>query len=112
MSNTNTNQSNVRRIGLSAIVDELGRIKAQIAELKLVENALAEGLKATGLGAFEGHAYRATVSVTDQTMIDRAEMTKFLIEAGVPCDTIIAAEFAASTVSPRTTVRVCARKTS
>jgi hypothetical protein len=102
----------VTRIDLATIVDELGYIKAKIADLKQIESALAEGLKATGAGAVEGREFRATVSVSDQTLIDRAEFTKALIEAGVPCDMIIAAEFAASTLSPRTIVRVTARKTS
>lgn len=43
------------------IVDELGALKAQIAELEVKEAALSDKLRAIGPGAFEGRMFRATV---------------------------------------------------
>lgn len=106
MPKTNT----LPRIDLAAIVDELGETKAEIAELKTIESALADGLKAAGTGTFEGRLFRATVSVSARAVIDRGDFVKFLIEAGVPSDVIIAAEFAATKVADPVTVRVSARK--
>jgi len=98
------------RIDLAAFVDELGSVKAEIATLKQMESALIDGLKAAGMGAYEGRAFRATVSVSDRAVVNRDNFIAALQAAGVDPEVIVAAEFAATTVSPSTTVRVTARK--
>lgn len=66
-----------------AAVDELGFIKAQIAELEQKEKALTEALKATGLTEFKGGFYDCTISRTDRESVDakklRADLGEDLI---------------------------------
>lgn len=47
---------------LAGIVDELGIVKAQIAELKKKENALKQTLIDSKLDVIEGALYRAAIS--------------------------------------------------
>src|SRR6266852_3819363 len=54
----------------SAAVDELGLIKAQIAELEQKEKALTDALKATGLTAFAGTFYDCTISHSERANFD------------------------------------------
>lgn len=46
-------------------IDQLGEIKAQIADLKALEDKLAAGIKKMGAGKHEGDLFSATVSVVD-----------------------------------------------
>ncbi len=46
----------------AAITDELGRLQAEIAELRQAEKVLRELLIASGESPVEGNHYRATVS--------------------------------------------------
>lgn len=52
--------SNGKRTG--EIVDELGQVKARIADLELREKELTSRLRRLGPGAYEGRLFRATVS--------------------------------------------------
>lgn len=54
----------------SAAVDELGLIKAQIAELEQQEKALTEALKATGLKTFAGTFYDCSISHSERETVD------------------------------------------
>lgn len=64
--------------------DQLGALRAQIADLKAREAALIETLKAEGLGVHEGSAYRATVcEVQGRTALDLAAAEAKLRELGV-----------------------------
>ena len=54
----------------AAAVDELGIIKAQIAELEQKEKALTEALKATGLDGFAGTYYDCTISRSERANFD------------------------------------------
>lgn len=54
----------------SAAVDELGLIKAQIAELEQKEKALTDALKATGLTKFAGTFYDCTISHSERANFD------------------------------------------
>jgi hypothetical protein len=105
----NTNNA-VTRIDFAAIVDDLGHLKARAADIKRNMDGLHKQLTEAGAGAFDGYMYRATVSVSDRAVVNREAFVRALQEAGVDPETIIAAEFAATTVSPATTVRVSARK--
>lgn len=88
---------------LRSTVDELGRIKAQIADLKATEEQLRQTLLDAGIESTEGKLFRATVSRYDQTCVDYAG----LIEQLAPPARLIK-KF--TTTSERTTVRVVARK--
>jgi len=54
----------------AAAVDELGLIKAQIAELEQKEKALTEALKATGFDKFAGTFYDCTISRSERANFD------------------------------------------
>lgn len=47
-------------------IDQLGEIKAQIADLQAVADKLAKGIKELGAGKHEGDLFSATVSVVDE----------------------------------------------
>lgn len=47
-------------------IDRLGEIKAQIADLQEVADALAADLKAQGAGTYDGELFTATVAVVDE----------------------------------------------
>jgi hypothetical protein len=51
-------------------VDELGLIKAQIAELEQKEKALTEALKATGKTSFAGTFYDCSISHSERANFD------------------------------------------
>lgn len=46
-------------------IDQLGELKAQIADLKALEDKLAKGIKDRGAGKHEGDLFSATVSVVE-----------------------------------------------
>jgi hypothetical protein len=71
-------------LSTARIVDDLGAVRAQIAELKLREEALASAVKAEGFGAYEGALFRATVSeVASSTTLDPKAAEAKLRELGV-----------------------------
>ena len=86
------------------LVDELGTIKAQIAELKAKEALLAEGVKKLilkgGSNAAEGILFRATLSATVRASIDTKRLREEQAE--------IALQYTVE--APVETLRVCARK--
>jgi hypothetical protein len=68
----------------AAIVDRLGDIKAQIADLKKIEADLIERLIISGETAIDGSAYRATVSyVSESSSLDPKAAEAKLRELGV-----------------------------
>lgn len=88
--------------------DQLGAIRAQIADLKAQEAALIDALKAEGLGVHEGSAYRATVSeVQGRTSLDVTAAEAKLRELGVHTNWFRAHQ---KTVAGHVAVRVTARK--
>lgn len=94
----------------AAIVDALGRIKAQAAALSDQEAALKTALKATGLTAVDGEMFRATITEVEAERIATDKVRALL-------DTLVAegkitrqkakAMFAKST---STTIRITARR--
>jgi hypothetical protein len=89
-------------------VDRLGDIKAQIADLKAVEAFLIEEVRALGLGAHDGSAYRASVSeVAERTSPDPKAMEAKLIDLGVDGRWFSRNQ---KTTAAYATVRVSARK--
>jgi hypothetical protein len=51
-------------------VDELGRLRAQIADLRTREEELVAGIKLRGDGVYEGTMFRAVVSAYDRCSTD------------------------------------------
>lgn len=67
-----------------SVVDRLGAIKAQIAELKQVEGNLVALLINSGDGAVDGDTFRATISdVAERTSLDVKAAEAKLRELGV-----------------------------
>ncbi len=65
-------------------VDRLGEIKARIADLKRIEAELTAEIIAQGVGAYEGHYYRAVVSETGPSFsLDVTAAEEKLRELGV-----------------------------
>lgn len=58
----------------AAAVDELGFIKAQIAELEQKEKALTDALKSTGQDNFAGSFYDCTISRADRDTVDTKKL--------------------------------------
>lgn len=85
---------------LAPLVDELGVLKAQIAELATRETAIKKQLIEAGFPEVDGVLYRATVNKTVRETLDmdavRAKLSPQFISAN-------------TNVTPVTTVRVVAR---
>ena len=65
-------------------IDQLGEIRAQMAELKKLEEKALEAVKLLGVGAFEGEMFRAAVSqVEDRQSLDVKVAEEKLRELGV-----------------------------
>lgn len=86
----------------SFLVDQLGYIKAQIADLKKQEDALKTAILAGGPAEYDGKLFRATVSEVSRQFIDADLARKVLTEKQLAKITKTSSTF---------TVRVSARKT-
>lgn len=63
------------------LVDDLGVLKAQMAELATKEKAIKVALIATGMTEIEGDFFRAVVVEADRTTLDTAIVKGFLTPA-------------------------------
>jgi hypothetical protein len=63
-------------------VDELGRVKSDIAELQGYEKDLKEDLVASGEPAIDGRMFRATVSLQSRTTTDYKAVIADLMATG------------------------------
>ena len=61
-------------------VDELGLLKAQIADLKAKEEVLKTALVAQGAGDYDGALYRARVAEISRSFIDADLARKYLTD--------------------------------
>lgn len=59
-----------RTLTLIEAVDELGRVKAQVAALTRIEEKLKTQLKASGKPEINGVTFRATVSESERETLD------------------------------------------
>jgi hypothetical protein len=92
----------------SAIVDRLGDIKAQIADLKRVEADIVQRLIDAGSDAAEGRFFRATVSqVAERQSLDAKAAEAKLRDLGVDGRWFSKNQ---KTAKGYTTVKVVARK--
>lgn len=88
-------------INYAAVVDELGALKAAIAELDAKEKELKTILAASGYAEVNGELFRATVSLSERTTLDPEKVKALLTKDQV---------LACSKVTEVTAVRVTARK--
>lgn len=86
---------------LAHIVDELGQLKAAIAELTEKEKELKTIIAASGYAELDGDLFRATVSLSERTTLESDKVRALLSPAQIA---------ACSKVTEVTTVRVAARK--
>jgi len=92
----------------SAVVDRLGDIKAQIAQLKEVEAELVARITQSGADAIDGRFFRATVSaVAERRSLDAKAAEAKLRELGVDGRWFSKNQ---KTAKGYTTVKVVARK--
>jgi hypothetical protein len=77
----------------SAAVDELGLVKAQIAELEQKEKALTDALKSTGLDSFAGTFFDCSISRADRETVNtkqlRADLGEDLIAPYVKSSPVV-----------------------
>jgi hypothetical protein len=88
---------------LKQVVDRLGQVKAQLADLRTEEEALKGQLTQSGVEALEGRLFRATVSHYEVEAVDYAG----LLERLKPAPRLVK-QF--TSTSERTAVRVVSRK--
>ena len=86
---------------LRSIVDELGTLKASIAELTERERVLKAAISASGYAEIDGTLYRATVSLSERATLDGDAVRAILSPEDVRRCT---------KVTEVTTVRVSARR--
>lgn len=86
---------------LKAAVDELGTLKAAIAELTDKERDLKTLIAASGYAELDGDLFRATVSLSERTTLETEKVKALLSAAQIA---------ACSKTTEVTTVRVAARK--
>jgi hypothetical protein len=100
--------TNVAYITNVSPIDRLGAIRAQIADLKKIEDAILAEVKDLGVGEYDGADYRATVSeVAERKSLDVKAAEEKLIELGVDGRWFSRNQ---KTTKGYTTVRVTARK--
>jgi len=85
----------------AAIVDSMGDLRAQIAEMTAQYDAYKAHLVGMGAGAYDGERYRATVSESERETLDMVAVREKLSAQFIRAHT---------NVTPVTTVRVVARK--
>lgn len=82
-------------------VDELGALKAAIAELTEKEKELKTAIAASGYAELDGDLYRATVSLSERVTLDSEKVRALLSDAQIA---------ACSRSTEILSVRVSARK--
>ena len=92
------------RLKPGTIVDKLGAVKAQVAELKKKEDSLRQCLIDSGITEVEGKLFRGSVSTYSQNRIDYAALLEYLT---VDAKTIAKYTYGVDQVR----VKVSARKT-
>ena len=94
---------------IAALVDDLGVLKAQIADLALREKAIKDQLVEAGPGAFEGEFYRAAVSVSQRETLDMDAVREKLSPQFIAAHTKVT-ETVSVRVSARSGAVVAARR--
>ena len=63
---------------LKTIVDQLGSLKAQIADLTKLEKALIDQIKSSGYAEIDGDLYRAAISWTERVTLNSDRVREML----------------------------------
>jgi hypothetical protein len=87
-------------VELKVQVDELGAIKARIAELQLKEKVIKALLIETGAELIRGYKYQAAISESERTTLDTERVRQYLSPAQI---------MECTRITSVTTVRVSAR---
>jgi cell division protein FtsB len=66
------------KTNLTAAIDQLGDLQAQIAELTTRAKAIKDEIKELGDGAYEGELFRVTVSTSERETLDMAAVREKL----------------------------------
>ena len=96
----------VVNLDLVRVVDQLGAVKAQIADLQAIEKELKAELSGSGFSFVDGAQYRASIHWQGHTSID----WRAIAEHFNPSRQLVTAH--SSHGEPAPVVRVSARKTS
>jgi hypothetical protein len=86
---------------LALAVDDLGILKARIADLVKQENALKALIAASGYAELDGALFRATVSLSERATLNSERVKGFLTPAQI---------VACTQTAEVTSVRIVARK--
>lgn len=74
-----TTEKPVSKMKLADLVDELGEVKANIADWTERETQLLKELKTRGVEEADGNLFRATISSYDRTTLDKTKLLKALV---------------------------------
>ena len=85
---------------LTRIIDDLGALKARIADLENQEKALKQALADLGPGAYEGDLFRLSISESERETLDMKAVREHLSRQFIQAHT---------NVTPVRTLRVVAR---
>jgi hypothetical protein len=85
---------------LTKIIDDLGALKARIADLENQEKALKQALADLGPGAYEGDLFRLSISESERETLDMKAVREHLSRQFIQAHT---------NVTPVRTLRVAAR---
>ena len=85
---------------LTKIIDDLGALKARIADLEAQEKALKQALADLSPGAYEGELFRLSISESERETLDMKAVREHLSRQFIQAHTNIA---------PVRTLRVVAR---
>ena len=85
---------------LTKIIDDLGALKARIADLEAQEKALKQALADLSPGAYEGELFRLSISESERETLDMKAVREHLSRQFIQAHT---------NVTPVRTLRVVAR---
>ena len=87
----------------SHLIDDLGHLQAQIADLTKRADVIKAQLKSQGAGAYEGSLFRATVSISERETLDmaavREKLTHQFIAAHTNVSTVVTVKVVARTAA-------------
>lgn len=58
------------KVSIETIVDDLGKVKAKLAKLAVIEKQLVDALKAQGAAVYQGETFEANVFDSSKSSVD------------------------------------------